>query len=48
VIRWNWTSQPTSWTSTSMPVCRSKGWRIRSMSSTGFAPLFMIQNLSVT
>jgi hypothetical protein len=35
VIRWNWTSQPTSCTSTWIPVCCSNGVTIRSMSSTG-------------
>src|SRR5919109_4671418 len=43
-IRSNWTSQPTSWTFTSMPVFFSNGLMISSVSPTGSGPLFMIQN----
>src|SRR5918997_1548515 len=43
-IRSNWTSQPTSWTSTSIPVSFSNGLTISSVSPTGSGPLFITQN----
>jgi hypothetical protein len=46
-IRSNWTSQPTSSTLTSMPVRRSKGATIRSVSLTGSGPLFMTHSRTV-
>src|SRR5918995_1953051 len=47
-MRSNWTSQPTSWTLTSIPVSSSNGLRIRSVSPTGSGPLSMIQSRSET
>src|SRR5688500_11382030 len=43
-IRSNCTSQPTSWTWTSIPLSFSNGLTISSVSPTGSGPLFMTQN----
>src|SRR5215210_7731912 len=46
-MRSNWTSQPTSWTSTFTPVLAVKGATIVSRSSFGLGELGIVQSVSV-